>query len=130
MSIDQASLNRTIRDLDKLANEKHEDAFRIVARSAFDISSKAENICPYHTGRLKGSIHPEHKGNADFGEDSLNEPFLGNLGHNIGSNVDYSQYVHDGTSKVKGRPFLSVPFYQEKTKMLRRLKKLVTEKWN
>ena len=138
MSIDQASLNRTIRDLDKLANKKHEDAFRIVARSAYEISSKAKNACPYKTGRLKASIHAERKDNANFGysceagsfDGSLHEDFLGNLGHNIGSNVDYAGYVHDGTNRVKGRPFLSVPFYQEKAKMLRRLKKLVTEKWN
>ena len=138
MEIDQASLNRTIRDLDKLSDKKHEDAFRIVARSAWNISSKAKNDCPYKTGRLKGSIHAEHKDNANWNystedgsfDGSLKESFLGNLGHNIGSNVDYAEFVHDGTSKVKGRPFLSVHFYQEKTKMLRRLKKLVTEKWN
>ena len=137
IKIDQKSLNRTIKDLDKLSNEKHEKAFEIVAIAAWTISSKAVNNAPFISGRLQASIHAEHKDNTSWGysckvgsfEGGLGEKFIGNLGHNIGSNVEYAGFVHDGTSKQKANPFLSVPYYQEKPKMLAKLKKLVNEKW-
>lgn len=139
MSIDQVSLNRTIRDLDKLSNKKHKEAIKIVRASAYTITSKAKTRHAFEnqTGRLQSSIHPEWKGHTGHTysssegsfDGSLKEEFKGNLGHNIGSNVDYAEHVHEGTSKMGADPFLSVPFYIEKPKMLERLKKLVNEKW-
>ena len=139
VEIDQKSLNKTIRDLDKLSNEKHKKAFTIVADAAWQISSdaKEKHLFENQTGRLQSSIHAENIRNANHTyntsegsfDGSLKEKFIGNLGHNIGSNVDYAEYVHDGTSKQKADPFLQRPFYKEKSKMLARLKKLVTEKW-
>jgi len=116
MSIDQASLNRTIRDLDKLSREKHTKAADIVEKTAYKISSKAKNEHTFknRTGRLQGGIHVSD---------------LSGIGKEVSTNVDYSQSVHDGTSKRKADPFLQRPFYQEVPKMMDKLKKLVNEKW-
>lgn len=51
----------------------------------------AKRICPVDTGRLRNSIT-----HALMGEDSVA----------IGTNVEYAPYVHEGTSRRKGVPFL------------------------
>lgn len=53
--------------------------------------ASAKRRCPVDTGRLRNSIT-----HALSGEDSVV----------IGTNVEYAIYVHEGTSRMKGRPFL------------------------
>lgn len=116
MEIDQKSLNRTIRELAELGDEKHNEAAKIVETSARTIESKAkkEHIFKNRTGRLQGGIHTEK---------------ISGIGQKVETNVDYAEYVHDGTSKITADPFLQRPFYQEKPKLMARLKKLVDKKW-
>lgn len=52
----------------------------------------AKRICPVDTGRLRNSIT-----HALVGDDSVA----------IGTNVEYAPYVHEGTSRYKGVPFLT-----------------------
>lgn len=52
----------------------------------------AKRICPVDTGRLRNSIT-----HALMGDDSVA----------IGTNVEYAPYVHEGTSRYKGVPFLT-----------------------
>lgn len=52
----------------------------------------AKRLCPVDTGRLRNSIT-----HALMGEDSVA----------IGTNVEYAPYVHEGTSRHKGVPFLT-----------------------
>lgn len=52
----------------------------------------AKRICPVDTGRLRNSIT-----HALMGNDSVA----------IGTNVEYAPYVHEGTSRHKGVPFLT-----------------------
>ncbi len=51
----------------------------------------AKRLCPVDTGRLRNSIT-----HALMGDDSVA----------IGTNVEYAIYVHEGTSRRKGVPFL------------------------
>lgn len=51
----------------------------------------AKRLCPVDTGRLRNSIT-----HALSGEDSVT----------IGTNVEYAIYVHEGTSRRDGTPFL------------------------
>ena len=52
----------------------------------------AKRLCPVDTGRLRNSIT-----HALMGDDSVA----------IGTNVEYAIYVHEGTSRHKGVPFLT-----------------------
>ena len=116
MEIDKTSLNRTIQELGQLGNNMSKEASGIVEATAYKISSKAKNEHTFknRTGRLQSSIHVSK---------------LSGIGQEIGTNVDYAGYVHDGTSKIKGDPFLQRPFYQEVPKMKDKLKKLLNKKW-
>ena len=85
------------------------------------------------TGRLRASISfitPTQKGgsgqpkpaNAQAGDE-----LTGTAEHNtvvVGSNVEYAEYVHDGTSKMAGRPFLREGIDQTKDKMEEQVRKI------
>lgn len=55
--------------------------------------SDAANLCPVDTGRLRNSITHTIDG--------------GELAAYVGTNVEYALYVHEGTSRRKGQPFLT-----------------------
>ena len=68
-----------------------------IARALEAIGIEAENdaaaITPVDTGRLKNSM--THAVNAG-------EKYVA-----VGTNVEYAQYVHNGTSRQKAQPFLT-----------------------
>ena len=78
MSIDQASLNRTIREMEALGREKHKKAAKIVEKSAYTIQSKAKNEHRFinRTGLLQDGIHIVK---------------LAGIGQEITTNVDYAE---------------------------------------
>ena len=63
---------------------------RELADTASDIEEEAKANCPVDTGRLKSSIKADVQG----------------LEANIGTDVEYAHFVHDGTYKMAARPFL------------------------
>ena len=63
---------------------------RELANTASDIEKEAKNNTPVDTGRLKRSIKADVSG----------------LEANIGTDVEYAHFVHDGTYKMEARPFL------------------------
>lgn len=80
--------------LDMNFNMKDFDIDDIVEReltdSANNIEKQAKNITPVDTGRLRASIKADVRG----------------LEANIGTDVEYARFVHDGTYKMEARPFL------------------------
>lgn len=81
------------------------------------------------TGRLMGSmsfITPTARG--DSGEENPNskagDKLTGTAEKNsvvVGSNVEYAEPVHNGTSRMEGRPFLRVGIEQTKGEMERQV---------
>lgn len=63
---------------------------RELADSANSIEEQAKNNAPVDTGRLRASITADVKG----------------LEANIGTDVEYASYVHDGTYEIEPQPFL------------------------
>ena len=63
---------------------------RELTDSANNIEEQSKNIAPVDTGRLRASIKADVKG----------------LEANIGSDVYYASYVHDGTYEIEPQPFL------------------------
>lgn len=85
-----------------------------VGGAVYSISGryKSENAA-VDTGRLRASlsfITPEQKGSGAFsGESKDGDQLSGKSEKNtviIGSNVNYAEFVHNGTSKMRARPFL------------------------
>jgi HK97 gp10 family phage protein len=70
-------------DIDNIVERELTDA-------ASDIEKNAKAITPVDTGRLRASITADVKG----------------LEANIGTDVEYAGFVHDGTYKMPARPFL------------------------
>ncbi len=70
-------------DIDNIVERELTDA-------ASDIEKNAKAITPVDTGRLRASITADVKG----------------LEANIGTDVEYAHFVHDGTYKMPARPFL------------------------
>jgi HK97 gp10 family phage protein len=58
--------------------------------SAYQIEKQGKANCPVDTGRLRNSIKADVDG----------------LEANIGTDVYYASFVHDGTYKMEARPFL------------------------
>jgi len=62
-----------------------------VTRFGFAVERESKKNAPVDTGRMRASIGTD----------------IGNLQARIGPNVNYATYVHEGTWKMKGRPFMS-----------------------
>lgn len=69
-------------------------------KTAFDIEADAKILAPVDTGTLMNSI------STSFAGDGRN----GTMTAEIGPTVDYAIYVHEGTSRMPGRPFLTDAF--------------------
>ena len=63
---------------------------RELADTASDIEEEAKNRAPVDTGRLRASIEADVKG----------------LEANIGTDVEYAHFVHDGTYEIEAQPYL------------------------
>lgn len=63
---------------------------REIEKTAYKIERGAKANCPVDTGHLRRSITTE----------------IGDLEADIGSNVEYAGYVHDGTRYQSAQPFL------------------------
>jgi HK97 gp10 family phage protein len=84
-----------LKDLLKETNDKCE---KMIERTAIKIESKAKYYCPVDTGRLRSSI--SHRLSYD------------RLGAEIGTNVDYAEFVEFGTSKMDAQPYLRPAFIE------------------
>ena len=106
---------------------------KAVEGSVDAISGKYDTAPAVDTGRLRASISfitPTQKGdsgqpkpaNAQAGDE-----LTGTAEQNtvvVGSNVSYSEFVHNGTSKMAGRPFLREGIDKTKDKMQEQAEKI------
>lgn len=65
-----------------------------LVRRCLRVTAAAKELCPVDTGRLRSSIR--------F---SLGVDEVGRFGQ-VGTDVEYAIYVHEGTSRMAARPFL------------------------
>ena len=85
------NINVTIdSNLNLVANELKDAIQEELEDSAYQIEKQAKANCPVDTGYLRSSIK------ADIDDFEVN----------IGTDVYYAPYVHDGTYKMAARPFL------------------------
>ena len=78
-----SNLNLNAAELENAIQEELKD-------SAYQIEKQGKANCPVDTGRLRNSIKADVDG----------------LEANIGTDVYYAPFVHDGTYKMEARPFL------------------------
>ena len=124
--------------------KKMEDALYIMGvnsvEGASEAISGAGGIAPaVDTGRLRASISfitPTREGvnKVSTKEAAALQPgdqLKGSADENtvvVGSNVEYAEYVHDGTSKMVGRPFLRVGIESVLDKMQRQVQNVFEDK--
>ena len=124
--------------------KKMEDALYIMGvnsvEGANEAISGASGIAPaIDTGRLRASISfitPTREGaNKVSAEEAaklkVGDTLKGSADENtvvVGSNVEYAEYVHDGTSKMVGRPFLRVGIESVLDKMKRQVQNVFEDK--
>ena len=123
---------------------KMEDALYVMGvtsvAGANEAISGASGIAPaIDTGRLRASISfitPTREGvNKVSAEEAaklkVGDTLKGSADKNtvvVGSNVEYAEYVHDGTSKMVGRPFLRVGIESVLDKMERLVQNVFEDK--
>ena len=78
----------------------------------------ARIFCPVKTGALRGSIRLEKKGEHLV---ALVAGGPGFINPETGREVDYAVHVHEGTSRMPGRPFLTQAIQKEKLVVGRRI---------
>ena len=124
--------------------KKMEDALYVMGvnsvEGASEAISGASGIAPaVDTGRLRASISfitPTREGanKVSTKEAAVLQPgdqLKGSADENtvvVGSNVEYAEYVHDGTSKMVGRPFLRVGIESVLDKMKRQVQNVFEDK--
>lgn len=65
----------------------------LVETLAFGVERYSKQVTPVRTGRLRASINTR----SSFG---------GNFRAFVSTNTDYALFVHEGTRKMRGRPFM------------------------
>lgn len=65
---------------------------RLMQRVVLTVESNSKRVTPVRTGHLRRSINSRVEASGERGI--------------VGSNVIYARFVHDGTRKMGGRPFL------------------------
>lgn len=125
-------------------HKKMEDALYVMGvnsvEGASGAISGASGIAPaVDTGRLRASISfitPTREGVNKVSDEEaaklkVGDTLKGSADENtviIGSNVEYAEYVHDGTSKMLGRPFLRVGIESVLDKMERQVQNVFEDK--
>lgn len=105
---------------------------KAVEGSVDAISGKYDIDPAVDTGRLRASISWITKyDKGDSGQSSPNskagDKLTGSAEKNtvvVGSNVEYAEYVHNGTSRMAGRPFLREGIDKTKDKMQEQAEKI------
>lgn len=69
-----------------------------IAQSIYSLKADSQRNTPVDTGRLRASTYTQ----------------LGNLRGEVGTNVNYDVYVHEGTKYMRGRPYLRMAADQNK----------------
>lgn len=106
---------------------------KAVEGSVDAISGKYDTAPAVDTGRLRASISfitPTQKGDSGQPKPAntqAGDELTGTAEQNtvvVGSNVEYAEYVHNGTSKMAGRPFLREGIDKTKDQMQEQAEKI------
>ena len=106
---------------------------KAVEGSVDAISGKYDTAPAVDTGRLRASISfitPTKKGDSGQPKPAnaqASDELTGTAEQNtvvVGSNVEYAEYVHNGTSKMAGRPFLREGIDKTKDEMQEQAEKI------
>jgi HK97 gp10 family phage protein len=76
-----------------------------VQQCAEDFTGKAQAATPVDTGTLRGSIHIE---SVTASGSTVSATVA------TGGEAEYAIYVHEGTYKMAGRPFMSAPLIENR----------------
>lgn len=90
---DLGGIRIVLDNTDEIAKELGTAITRALEEVGIQAEGDAKALCPVDTGRLRNSIT-----HAIDASDSTAV---------IGTNVEYALYVHEGTSRRKGQPFLT-----------------------
>ena len=80
--------------IDELLKSEEGPVGRWLAATAQSVTNEAKRMAPVDTGRLRASITWQLLRDGD------------GLFARVGTDVEYAYYVHEGTRRMAGRPFL------------------------
>ncbi|HOM27352.1 MAG TPA: HK97 gp10 family phage protein [bacterium] len=107
---------KIMNEIGKIGGNIDKNILEVLGKVLLEIERDAKYLAPVDTGRLRSSITT-----------TINEDKKQGI---IYTNVDYSIYVHEGTRKMKGRPFLRDAIFRDSKdiKIERELKKNLLKK--
>jgi len=86
-------------NLPRMTSRLRPQVSKVVRKTAFTIKAKGKINCPVDTGALRNSIQTRIESDEKA---------------TIGTPLEYAPYVHDGTSRMEGRAFLTQAADEEK----------------
>lgn len=132
----ESNLDLAEQELDK-AKEKCLYAMGVLA-TAGAVESISGHYNPNNlavdTGRLRASISfitasgEQGRGSSAVIESKVGDVLIGKAQKDsvyVGSNVNYAEYVHDGTSRMAGRPFLREGIDRKKEEIEKTIKEIL-----
>ena len=90
----RASMRLTINNFDRAKNIFEKTAWNTLKKMGMFLVAEAKKRCPVDTGRLRGSI--QYYLSKIWGKNYLT----------IGATAEYAIFVHEGTRKMRKRPFI------------------------
>lgn len=86
----------------KVLGELRSDIEKALEEIGIEAEGDCKQVTPVDTGRLRNSVTHIVNGG---------EKYVA-----VGTNVEYARYVHNGTSKMAGQPYLTSPVQANKEK--------------
>lgn len=111
MKVTIKGLNQWEKWVSGVTEETIEKSKDLVKETAYKIEADAKRLAPVDTGRLRASI------NTDFEKDGL--------AAEIGTNVEYAEFVEDGTSKSPAQPYMKPAAFKNEEPFVEGMKKIV-----
>lgn len=94
IKVEVKNIEELKRGLQKFPDKLVPQLREAVIKSAFLVEREAKILSPVDTGRLRSSI------NTSYGFGPLG------VGAKVATNVEYAIYVHEGTKRMRARPFM------------------------
>lgn len=108
----ETSISADTSQVERLQEAGREAIARAMELTASSLWGESRKVTPIDTGRLRGSI-AHHK------DDDLT--------HRISTNVEYAVYVHEGTQRMRGRPFFEWGMERTEPKLQKYIERAVSE---
>lgn len=126
INIDARETQRLIKKLKMWEGKKRKEVVQELRNTARIVQSEARERAPVGTPESTGI--PGYVGGTLRASTQVGDERKGGLNQTVESNVHYALWVHEGTTRMKGRPYLREALKGEQADLNKRLERIIEKR--